>query len=51
MGDFNNVTSQMDKRGGPEYPTSLIEGFNDCLHDTKLHDLDIIGHQFTWERG
>lgn len=51
MGDFNNVTSQTYKRGGPPYPGNLIDGFNACLQDTSLHDLDIIGHQFTWERG
>lgn len=51
VGDFNNVKSQLDKKGGSLYPTYLIEGFNNCLQDTGLHDLDIIGHQFTWERG
>ncbi|KAL8099129.1 hypothetical protein AgCh_031709 [Apium graveolens] len=51
VGDFNNVTSQSDKRGGPLYPEALIEGFNACLQDADLHDLDLIGHHFTWERG
>lgn len=51
VGDFNNVTSQADKKGGAAYPNHLIEGFNECLQDVDLHDLDIIGHQFTWERG
>ncbi|XP_074327290.1 uncharacterized protein LOC141665210 [Apium graveolens] len=51
MGDINNVTSQTSKKGGPPYPNHLIEGFNDCLHEANLHDLDIIGHQFTWEKG
>ncbi|XP_074323131.1 uncharacterized protein LOC141660071 [Apium graveolens] len=50
IGDFNNVTSQDDKRGAA-YPNNLIEGFNECLLDVELHDLDIIGHQYTWERG
>ncbi|KAK1379690.1 hypothetical protein POM88_026434 [Heracleum sosnowskyi] len=51
VGDFNNVKSQEEKKGGPPYPNHLIEGFNECLQDTDLQDLDIIGHQFTWERG
>ncbi|KAK1366627.1 hypothetical protein POM88_042188 [Heracleum sosnowskyi] len=51
VGDFNNVISQAEKRGGPSYPDHLIEGFKDCLHEANLQDLEIIGHQFTWERG
>ncbi|KAL8119408.1 hypothetical protein AgCh_016796 [Apium graveolens] len=51
VGDFNNVTSQADIKGGVAYPSRLIEGFNDCLTDVELHDHDIIGHQYTWERG
>ncbi|XP_074363457.1 uncharacterized protein LOC141704005 [Apium graveolens] len=51
IGDFNNVTSQQDKRGGHSYPNWLVEGFNDCLRDAELQDLEITGHQFTWERG
>ncbi|KAK1393650.1 hypothetical protein POM88_012706 [Heracleum sosnowskyi] len=51
IGDFNNVTSQADKKGGSNYPRYLIDGFNSCLVDIQAHDLDIIGHQFTWERG
>lgn len=49
LGDFNNVTSQQDKRGGHAYPTCLIDGFNDYLRDTGLQDLELIGHQFTWD--
>lgn len=51
LGDFNNVTSQADKKGGPPYPQHLIDGFNECLQEMELHDLEIIGHQFTWEKG
>ncbi|XP_074342622.1 uncharacterized protein LOC141680237 [Apium graveolens] len=36
FGDFNNITSQQDKKGGHAYPSWLIDGFNDCLRDTKL---------------
>lgn len=51
VGDLNNVTSLKDKEGGNPYPTWLIDGFNDALHDTGLIDMDLVGHQFTWERG
>ncbi|XP_074346984.1 uncharacterized protein LOC141685798 [Apium graveolens] len=51
MGDLNNILSQTDKKGGPPYPNHLIEGFNDCVHEANLQDLDIIGHQFIWEKG
>lgn len=51
VGNFNNVTSQSDKRGGPPYPNNLIKGFNDCLRDAELYDLTLTGHQFTWEKG
>lgn len=51
MGDLNNITSQADKNGGPPYPNNLITGFNDCLQEAGLYDLDILGHQYTWERG
>ncbi|KAK1349192.1 hypothetical protein POM88_054866 [Heracleum sosnowskyi] len=33
------------------YPRWLIEGFNDVLQETGLIDMDIVGHQFTWEMG
>ncbi|XP_074328314.1 uncharacterized protein LOC141666219 [Apium graveolens] len=51
LGDFNNVKSRADKKGGHLYPNHLVEGFNACLQDTELQDLDIIGHQYIWERG
>lgn len=51
VGDFNNVTSQADKRGGAPYPEHLIEGFNACLQDSNLQDLELTGHPYTWERG
>lgn len=51
VGDFNNIKSQSDKEGGSANPNHLIEGFNDCMQDAELYDLDLIGHQFTWKRG
>ncbi|XP_074337027.1 uncharacterized protein LOC141674204 [Apium graveolens] len=37
--------------GGSQYPNWLIEGFNDAIQDIGLVDMNIVGHQFTWERG
>ncbi|XP_074350287.1 uncharacterized protein LOC141701475 [Apium graveolens] len=51
MGDLNNVTSATDKIGGLLYPQWLIDGFNDALQDAGLIDMNIVGHQYTWERG
>lgn len=51
MGDMNNIVSQLDKRGGTAYPQKLIDGFNAVLEETGLQDMELYGHQFTWERG
>ncbi|KAL8132768.1 hypothetical protein AgCh_008304 [Apium graveolens] len=51
IGDMNNVTSQLDKKGGALYPDRLIEGFNEVLAETGLIDMELVGHQFTWEKG
>lgn len=51
IGDMNNVVSQRDKKCGSPYPNLLVEGFNEVLVDTSLIDIELVGHQFTWERG
>ncbi|XP_062088458.1 uncharacterized protein LOC133795019 [Humulus lupulus] len=51
MGDLNNVLSNRDKRGGRPYPSGLICGFQEAISDCNLIDMDLIGYQFTWERG
>ncbi|XP_060959373.1 uncharacterized protein LOC133030597 [Cannabis sativa] len=51
IGDLNNVTSQQDKRGGNLYPNWLIDGFCGVLEDCDLHDMDLNGYPYTWERG
>lgn len=48
---MNNVVTQNDKLGGAQYPGWLEEGFNDTLVNTELIDMELIRHQFTWERG
>lgn len=51
IGDLNNIVSQEYKRGGAQYPRWLIEGFNEVITETGLHDMELVGHQYTWERG
>ncbi|KAK1382627.1 Endonuclease/exonuclease/phosphatase family protein [Heracleum sosnowskyi] len=51
IGDMNNVLGQADKRGGPLYPSWLINGFQEVLEDCDLHDMDLQGYPYTWERG
>ncbi|XP_074337686.1 uncharacterized protein LOC141674885 [Apium graveolens] len=50
VGDFNNIVSQVHKKGGDPYPIALVDGFNEALNDAGLIDMDIVGHQYTWER-
>lgn len=49
--DMNNIVSHVDKKGGTSYPQWLLDGFNDTLRDTMLTDMQLAGHQYTWERG
>lgn len=51
IGDMNNITSQADKKGGASYPQWLLDGFNEVLEETGLTDLELYGHQYTWEKG
>lgn len=51
IGDMNNVVRQEDKRGGRPYPTWLVQGFQKCIDDCGLHDIELEGYPYTWERG
>ncbi|XP_030505125.2 uncharacterized protein LOC115720103 [Cannabis sativa] len=51
IGDLNNILSQEDKKGGRPYPQWLLQGFQSCLDECSLEDLDLLGYPFTWERG
>ncbi|XP_060972631.1 uncharacterized protein LOC133038482 [Cannabis sativa] len=51
MGDWNNLGSQTEKRGGRKYPDRLIEGFLEAMADCNLIDLPLVGYPFTWEKG
>ncbi|XP_039682996.1 uncharacterized protein [Medicago truncatula] len=48
IGDFNDHLSSFDKRGGPDRPRWLIQGFQEAVTDCGLTDLPLIGYQFTW---
>lgn len=43
--------SIQDKTGGAQYPNWLREGFNEAIQDAGLRDMELVGHQYTWERG
>ena len=51
MGDVNNIVDASDKVGGSQYPIRLIEDFNMAIQDARLIDMNLVGHQNTWERG
>ncbi|XP_074349899.1 uncharacterized protein LOC141689493 [Apium graveolens] len=51
IGDLNNILAQEEKKGGDVYPRRLVDGFRKAIMDAGLRDLDIVGQQFTWERG
>lgn len=50
IGDFNNIINNEEKRGGRPYRNFLLEGFHKAVVDCDITDLDLIGHQFTWEK-
>ncbi|XP_030501175.2 uncharacterized protein LOC115716504 [Cannabis sativa] len=51
MGDMNNLLHLTEQRGGHLYPRNLMDGFAQALLDSNLTDMELLGYQFTWERG
>jgi hypothetical protein len=51
MGDFNDMLSEEDKRGGTPQPHWLIRGFREAVQDSGLIDLPMDGYPFTWTKG
>uniref|UniRef100_A0A803PKP9 CCHC-type domain-containing protein n=1 Tax=Cannabis sativa TaxID=3483 RepID=A0A803PKP9_CANSA len=51
IGDTNNIVRHEEKRGGKPYPQRLLTGFNEALQQCNLHDVELQGHPFTWEKG
>ncbi|KAK3229448.1 hypothetical protein Dsin_001329 [Dipteronia sinensis] len=46
MGDFNEITNSVEKRGGRGYFSN--SRFVDWINENKLVDLDFIGQKYTW---
>jgi hypothetical protein len=47
IGDFNDMLSADDKRGGNDQPPWLLRGFREAVQDSGLIDLPMEGYPFT----
>lgn len=50
IGDFNDIMTTEEKRGGKRRPRHLLEGFSEAVRDSGLVDLGYMGEKYTWER-
>ena len=50
-GDFNEVTSFSEKKGGRAKSLRELRLFSDTLEDCDLVDLGFVGPPFTWRNG
>lgn len=50
VGDFNDILSSEEKRGGRMRPNWMIQGFRGVVRDAGLQDIGLEGYPFTWER-
>lgn len=50
MGDFNELLTHEDKRGGRPYPQRLISEFQEVVAECELNSLNLEGSHFMWER-
>lgn len=48
MGDFNEIKSNEEKRGGPRRPESTFTDFRRMLATCDFHDINAIGDRFSW---
>ncbi|PPS06205.1 hypothetical protein GOBAR_AA14443 [Gossypium barbadense] len=51
FGDFNEITSSFEKKGGRLRPEGQMAEFRSALEDCSLHDIGFNGRWFTWEKG
>ncbi|XP_061360507.1 uncharacterized protein LOC133304483 [Gastrolobium bilobum] len=51
MGDFNNITSPLDRIHGADVSAYEIKDFNDCCTELALSNLNAHGSFFTWSNG
>lgn len=50
IGDFNDLLTRDEKRGGKAHPRHLPEGFAETLVDCGLTDLGFTGEKYTWKK-
>ena len=48
LGDFNEILSNDEKRGGVDRPQQAMDKFRDALCDFSLMDIGFEGDIFTW---
>lgn len=51
LGDFNEVVTNSEKRGGTIRNASQMERFRNAIEDCNLGDLGYIGSKYTWCNG
>lgn len=49
MGDFNEITSSLEKKAGRLRAECQMQEFRTAMEDCGLNDLKYIGRWFTWE--
>lgn len=50
IGDFNDMMSMEEKRGGQRQPRALLNGFFETIMECGLEDLGFTRDIYTWER-
>lgn len=50
LGDFNNITSLNDKKGGTLVPFRYMSGLIDCNTTSGLMEINIAGFKNTWRK-
>lgn len=50
LGDFNDLLCRQEKKGRHPHPGYLFNGFKKAIEDCGLHEVDLTGGRFTWEK-
>lgn len=48
LGDFNDISSHQEKKGGRTNSQRLIDGFNSMIDDIQMEYMGAKGQNFTW---
>ncbi|XP_050238293.1 uncharacterized protein LOC126687780 [Mercurialis annua] len=51
IGDFNDILSHDEKRGGARQPSWLVNGFREAILNSGLSDMGATSYKYTWSRG